>query len=87
MWDWEIITFFKAEGIETFAPYSLDLTKTICRTLAVKSQMRETKFLIFQDNPGDGMQASIFKRFFWWEEECIRRIKDKFGITVVKKKL
>ncbi|GGG01725.1 hypothetical protein [Paenibacillus abyssi] len=85
MWDWEIITFFKAEGIEVFAPYSLDLTKTICRTLALKDQMKQTKFLIFQDSPGEGMQASIFKRFFWWEEECIRRIQEKFGISIVRK--
>ncbi|MDQ0220730.1 hypothetical protein ELQ35_02070 [Peribacillus cavernae] len=85
MWDWEIITFLKSEGIQPFAPYSLNLTKTICRTLALKREMKQTKFLIFQDNPGEGMQASIFKRFYWWEEECINRIEENFGIQIVKR--
>ena len=30
MWDWEIVSFLKAEGLKTFAPYNLDLTKSIC---------------------------------------------------------
>jgi hypothetical protein len=85
MWDWEIITFLRSEGIEPFAPYSLNLTKTICRTLALKKDMKQSKFLIFQDNPGEGMQAEIFKRFYWWEDECVKRIQEKFGITIVKK--
>ncbi|MCR8633054.1 hypothetical protein [Paenibacillus radicis (ex Xue et al. 2023)] len=85
MWDWEIVTFLKSEGLQPFAPYNLDLTKTICRTLGLKREMKQSKFLVFQDNPGDGMQASIFKRFFWWEDECVSRIQDKFGIGIVKK--
>ena len=67
MWDWEIVSFMKSEGIKTFAPYNLKLTKTICRCLALKRQLKDTKFLIFQHNPGEGMQASIFMRFYWWE--------------------
>jgi L-fucose isomerase-like protein len=47
--------------------------------------MRSTKFLVFQDSPGEGMQADIFKRFYWWEEKCIDLMKQKFGLTVVKK--
>ena len=39
---------------------------------------------MFQDNPGEGMQAEIFKRFYWWEDECIQRMKDKFGLTIEK---
>ncbi len=31
------------------------------------------------------MQAEIFKRFYWWEDECIQRIKDKFGLNIKKK--
>jgi len=85
MWDWEIITFFKSEGIETFAPYSLDMAKTICRTLVLKSTMKSSKFVVYQDNPGEGMQASIFKRFYWWEESCVNRIQEKFGITIEKR--
>ena len=46
---------------------------------------KQTKFLVYQDDPGEGFQAPIFKRFYWWEDECSRRLQDKFGITVVKK--
>jgi len=85
MWDWEIVTFLRAGGIKTFAPYSLELTKTICRALALKREMKNTKFLVFQDNPGDGMQAGIFKRFYWWEDECSKNIRHKFGIAIEKR--
>jgi hypothetical protein len=61
MWDWEIVSFLKAEGLKTFAPYNLELTKAICKSLAVKRDLRETTFLVFQDNPGEGFQADIFK--------------------------
>lgn len=85
MWDWEIVTFLKSEGLKVFAPYSLGLTKSICRSLALKRELKKTKFLVFQDNPSVGMQAEIFKRFYWWEERCERSIKEKFGVSVVKK--
>lgn len=85
MWDWEIVTFLKTNGLDVFAPYDLKLTKVICRTLGLKRSMQNTKFLVFQDNPGEGMQASIFKRFYWWEDECSDLIKKRFGISIVKK--
>ena len=85
IWDWEIVTFMKEEGLNPFAPYNLKLTKIICRTLALKREMKNAKFLVFQDNPGEGMQASIFKRFYWWEDECTKLIKKKFGISIIKK--
>ncbi len=85
MWDWEIASYLRTEGIETIAPYNLEQTRTICRALAVKRELRQTKFLVFQDNPGEGFQASIFKRFYWWEDECTQRMMEKFGITLVKK--
>ena len=85
MWDWEIASYLKSEGVETIAPYNLAQTKKICRGLAVKRELQQTKFLVFQDNPGEGFQASIFKRFYWWEDECTQRMMDKFGITLVKK--
>ncbi len=85
VWDWEIVTFLKAEGLKVFAPYNLDLTKKICKSLALKRDMKKTKFLVFQDNPGVGLQAEIFKRFYWWEERCEKSIKEKFGISIVKK--
>jgi L-fucose isomerase-like protein len=85
MWDWEIISYLRAEGVETIAPYDLAQTKQICNALRVKRQLRNTRFLVYQDNPGEGAQASIFKRFYWWEDECTQRMKDKFGVTIVKK--
>ncbi|MEJ2752489.1 MAG: hypothetical protein P8169_07420 [Chloroflexota bacterium] len=48
-------------------------------------ELNSTKFLVFQDNPGVGMQSEIFKRFYWFEDECIQRMIDKFGIQLVKK--
>jgi len=85
MWDWEIASFLKEEGKELILPYNLDQSKKLCKSLAVKRQMKDTKFLVFQDNPGEGFQAEIFKRFFWWEDMCMQLIKDKFGVTIVKK--
>jgi L-fucose isomerase-like protein len=40
--------------------------------------------LVFQDNPGEGFQASIFKRFYWWEDECTQRMLSKFGVNINK---
>lgn len=85
MWDWEIVTYLKANGLKAYAPYSLEVTKLLCRTLNAKKELQGSKFLVFQDDPGEGMQASIFKRFYWWEDECAKRMLDKFGIQIVKK--
>ena len=85
MWDWEIVSFLKEEGLKIFTPYNLELTKVICRSLAVKRDLQKTKFLVFQNNPGEGFQADIFKRFYWWEDQCTQAIKDKFGITIEKR--
>ena len=85
MWDWEIAAYLRSEGVETIAPYNLAQTRNVCAALGVKRELRDAKFLVFQDNPGEGAQASIFKRFYWWEDECVRRIKDKFGLTIARK--
>jgi len=85
MWDWEIITYLAAEGVDVIAPYTIEQAKTACRALAVRKDLDGAKMLVFQDNPGDGAQASIFKRFYWWEDECARRMLDKFGITIEKR--
>ncbi len=85
MWDWEIITYLRMHGVETVAPYNLQQTRQVCAALRVKRELRGAKLLVFQDNPGEGAQASIFKRFYWWEDECSARMLEKFGVTVVKK--
>lgn len=85
MWDWEIIAYLESEDVSVIAPYTLEQAKHACQALAVKRDLRQARFLVFQDNPGNGAQASIFKRFYWWEDECTQRILDRFGLTVVKK--
>jgi hypothetical protein len=85
MWDWEIGSYLRSEDIDTIAPYNLEQTRRICKALAVKRELKHTKFLVFQDNPGEGFQAPIFKRFYWWEDECTQRMLNKFGITILKK--
>jgi hypothetical protein len=85
MWDWEIASYLRAEGVETIAPNSLDESRRVLRMLAVKRGLAAAKFMVFQDNPGEGFQAPIFKRFYWWEDECTRRILDKFGVVIEKK--
>ena len=84
MWDWEIVTFLRGEGLNVFSPYSVELAKVILRALAVKNGLRGgAKFLMFQDSPGEGMQANIFKRFYWWEQECSDRMEETFGIRLI----
>ena len=85
MWDWEILTVFKELGMNVFAPYNPELARIVFRSVALKKEMKTAKFLVFQDTPGDGMQADIFKRFYWWEQRCTQSIKDKFGIEVIIK--
>jgi hypothetical protein len=85
MWDWEIASYLRAEGVAVITPYNLDQTRKLCKALSVKRELSRSKFLVFQDNPGEGFQASIFKRFYWWEDECTRRMFDRFGITIQRK--
>jgi hypothetical protein len=85
MWDWEIISFLKSHGKKVLAPYDLALTKTICRALFVKRDMKNSKYLVYQDDPGQGFQAEIFKRFYWWEDSCTNALKEKFGTTIEKR--
>ncbi|MDR1291987.1 MAG: hypothetical protein LBJ91_01120 [Clostridiales Family XIII bacterium] len=84
MWDWEIVAYLREKGMNVYSPYSVELAKVVIRSIATKKAMRGgAKFLMFQDSPGEGMQAYIFKRFFWWEEECTRRLEDTFGVRLV----
>ncbi len=87
MWDWEIISYLKTEGAgdRIVAPYAIEYTRTVLRALAVQLQLRASKFIVYQDDPGDGMQAPIFKRFYWWETECVQRMLGKFGIAIDKR--
>ena len=87
MWDWEIVSYLRLQlGLNVFSPYNTKLAKVILRTIAAKRLMKTgINFLMFQDDPGEGMQANIFKRFYWWEDECTRTIENAFGIKIVYK--
>ena len=56
--------------MKVFTPYDIELTRRSADRFALKREMREAKFLVFQDSPGEGMQPEIFKRFWWWEDAC-----------------
>lgn len=85
MWDWEIIAYMREElGLNVFSPYNIPLGKVIIRAISSKNLMKKgIKFLMYQDSPGEGMQANIFKRFYWWETECTEQIERAFGIKIV----
>jgi len=86
MWDWEIVAFLRDTGLSVFSPYNVDLARCLFRAVAVKSEMKKgVRFLMFQDDPGEGMQAGIFKRFFWWEDECTELLEKTFGIKIIYK--
>jgi hypothetical protein len=87
MWDWEINSYLTTKGIKVIGPTSLEKTKQVCRAFALKRQLKQSRLLVFQDNPanGTGQQDEIFKRFYWWEPECIEAIEKKYGVCVIKK--
>lgn len=85
MWDWEILRYLRDEGVSMLAPYNLAQARALCRALSVRRELRSTRFLVFQDNPGEGFQAPIFKRFYWWEDECTQRLLDRFGLTLERR--
>jgi hypothetical protein len=85
MWDWEIKSWLASNGIGSIAPYSLEDTRKVCASLGVKHELADTTFLIYQDNPGEGFQPSIFKRFYWWEQEATDRLEERFGVRIRRK--
>jgi hypothetical protein len=85
MWDWEIVSYLRSTGMQIVAPSSLKQTRIILKALQLKRETQGAKFLVFQDNPGEGFQSEIFKRFYWFEDECIQRMQDKFGVQIIKK--
>lgn len=85
MWDWELIAYMRSHGLNVFSPYNVELGKVILRAIGTRSYLHGAKFLMFQDDPGEGMQAYIFKRFYWWEQECTEQIERAFGAQVIYK--
>jgi hypothetical protein len=87
MWDWEINSFLSARGVKVIGPTSLEKTRQVCRAFALRRRLKHSKLLVFQDHPasGGGNQDEIFKRFYWWEPQCVDAIQRKYGVKVVKK--
>ncbi len=85
MWDWEINRYLRGAGVQVIAPYNLEQARLACRLLALKRELHGSRFIVYQDNPGEGFQASIFKRFYWWEAECSARLAERFGVQVEKR--
>lgn len=84
MWDWEIVTYLRDLGLTVFSPYSIEMGKTVLRSLAVKHALKAgARFLMFQDTPGEGMQANIFKKFYWWEQESTQTMESVFGCRLI----
>lgn len=84
MWDWEIVTYLRDIGCRVFSPYSTDMAKTVLRALAAKSALSQgAKFLMFQDTPGEGKQANIFKKFYWWEQQSTDTMQEVFGCRII----
>ncbi|RWZ64577.1 hypothetical protein ELQ92_07430 [Labedella populi] len=82
MWDWEIRDYLRRRGVDTVAPTSLQEFHDLCRALGVKRTLRESTMLAYLDDLGAGQQPDIFKRFYWWEEECVDDLQSAFGVTV-----
>jgi hypothetical protein len=64
----------------------MEQTRVILRALALKRELRQARLLTYQDFPGrEGFQDEIFRRFYWWEQECSERMRTQFGVEHVKK--
>ncbi len=83
MWDWEIVTYLRDLGLNVFSPYNVEMGKTVIRAIATKASLKGAKFLMFQDSPGEGMQAYIFKKFYWWEKQSTEMMENVFGINMI----
>jgi L-fucose isomerase-like protein len=81
MWDWEIRDFLRRRGVATIAPTSQQESEDVCRALAVRDTLARASMLAYQDDLGAGMQPDIFKRFFWWEDQCVEGLRERFGVT------
>ena len=87
MWDWEINTYLTAKGVKVIAPNTLEKAVMTCRAFALKRQLKRSKFLVYQDQPASagGNQDEIFKRFYWWEPECVAAIENRYGLKIIQK--
>lgn len=85
MWDWEIRDFLRRRGVETIAPTSLQEFHDLVRALGARERLATATMLAYQDDLGGGKQPDIFKRFFWWEDECVDALRESFGVRVERR--
>ncbi|MFC7404116.1 hypothetical protein [Georgenia alba] len=82
MWDWEIRDYLRRRSVQTVAPTSAEEFRDLCRALGLRERLRGARMLAYQDDLGAGMQPDIFKRFYWWEDECVADLEARFGLSV-----
>lgn len=85
MWDWEIRDYLAHRGVTTIAPDSVQEARLLLSGLAAKRDLNGGVFLAYLDDLGAGMQPDIFKRFFWYTDECVETLKEQFGLNVIRK--
>lgn len=85
MWDWEIRDYLRRRGVDTAAPTSEQEFHDLCRALGAKERLANSTMLAYQDDLGAGKQPDIFKRFYWWEEECVADLDRSFGVHVERR--
>ena len=85
MWDWEIRDYLRRRGVDTVAPTSRQELVDVLRALAVRETLPRARMLAYLDDLGAGMQPDIFKRFYWWEEECVSDLQQRLGVTVERR--
>jgi hypothetical protein len=85
MWDWEIRDYLRRRGVATVAPTSLAELTDVLRALAVRRTLPRSRMLAYLDDLGGGKQPDIFKRFYWWEEECVEDMQRALGVTIERR--
>jgi hypothetical protein len=85
MWDWEGRDWLRRRGVHTLAPTSLTEFQDILRALRVKEELPGATMLAYWDDLGAGQQPDIFKRFFWWEDECSDLLTSELGVNIEKR--
>jgi hypothetical protein len=85
MWDWEIRDYLRRRGVATVAPTSRQELTDVLRALAVRNTLPRARMLAYLDDLGGGQQPDIFKRFYWWEEECVSDMQRSFGVTIERR--
>lgn len=85
MWDWEIRDYLRRRGVQTVAPTSMTELTDLLRALAVRRTLPESRMLTYLDDLGGGKQPDIFKRFYFYEDECAAELQANLGVTVERR--